>query len=126
MFNHFRGVSQRQPRCRFGDIHVVNNLFTKDGMQSDNGISAGKQCRVLVENNHFIGIKHPVHKRTGGKSELRGTNIFEGTSGDKAGNGGTAFNPPYEYQSLLVDASEVKGMLQGKVGATLASPSACE
>lgn len=126
MFNHFRGVAQRQPRCRFGDIHVVNNLFTKDGMASDNGISAGKQCRVLVENNHFIGIKHPVHKRSGGKSELRGMNIFENTSGDTAGNGGPAFEPPYEYKSLLVPASQVKGLLQGKVGATLSSPSACE
>lgn len=126
MFNHFRGVAQRQPRCRYGDIHVVNNLFTKDGMTSQNTISAGKSCRVLVENNHFIGVKHPVHKRSGGKSELRGENIFENTSGDTNGNGGTAFDPPYDYKSLLVDASKVKGMLKDKVGATLSDPANCK
>lgn len=125
MFNHFRGVEQRQPRCRFGDIHVVNNLYTKDGMASSNTISAGVECRVLVENNHFIGVTHPVHKRNGGKSEIRGVNIYEGTSGDKEGNGGSAFEPPYEYKSLLVDASKVKGMLVGKVGATLTDPTNC-
>jgi len=126
MFNHFTGVAQRQPRCRFGNIHVVNNLFTKDGQKSQNGISAGKQCKVLIENNHFIGITHPVHKRSGGTSELRGNNIFEGTSGNKTGYGGKAFDPPYEYKSMMVDASKVKGMLQGKVGATLSGPDACK
>lgn len=126
MFNHFKGVAQRQPRCRYGNIHVVNNLFTKDGMTSQNGISAGVECRVLIENNHFIGIQHPVHERSGGVSELRGNNIFENTSGDKSGYGGKAFEPPYDYSSYLVNASEVKGMLEGKVGATLTDPANCK
>lgn len=127
MFNHFRGVAQRQPRCRHGDIHIVNNLFTKDGMTSQSGVSAGVNCRVLVENNHFIGIANPVHERRGnGTSELRGKNIFENTTGSTNGNGGKAFEPPYNYKNQLVDASRVKGMLQGRVGATLSSPNACD
>lgn len=125
MFNHFRGVAQRQPRCRFGDIHVVNNLFTASGLTSQTGISPGVQCRVLVENNHFIGISNPVHQRSGGIAQLRGTNIFENTSGDQSGYGGTAFEPPYEYRSMLVDASQVENLLSGRVGATLSSPTDC-
>ncbi len=128
MFNWFTGVAQRQPRCRYGDIHVVNNLFTRDGMQSDYGISAGKDCRVLTENNHFIGINSPIytsHASGTAANELRGDNIFEGTSGNTTGYG-TAFNPPYEYQDVLVPAAQVKALVEGNVGATLESPSDCD
>jgi pectate lyase len=126
MFNHFRGAEQRTPRCRFGDIHVVNNLFTTDGLASSNGASAGVDCRILTENNHFIGISQPIHVRAGGINELRGQNIFEGTSGNVAAFGGTAFEPPYEYEDILVPASVVRGLLEGRVGATLASPTVCD
>jgi pectate lyase len=128
MFNWFTGVAQRQPRCRYGDIHVVNNLFSQDGQTSDYGISAGKDCRVLTENNHFIDIASPIytsHASGTAANELRGDNIFENTSGNTTGYG-TAFEPPYEYQSLLVSASEVKALVEQKVGATLASPTDCD
>ncbi len=75
MFNWFTGIAQRQPRCRYGDIHVVNNLFTRDGQPSDYGISAGKDCRVLTENNHFIDIATPIytsHQSGSSANELRG------------------------------------------------------
>jgi pectate lyase len=128
MFNWFTGVAQRQPRCRYGDIHVVNNLFTRDGLQSDYGISAGKDCRVLTEANHFIGINSPIytsHKSGSAANELKGGNIFEGTSGNTTGYG-TAFQPPYEYNHVLVAASAVKGLVQQKAGATLQSPNQCD
>ncbi len=127
MFNWFRGVAQRQPRCRYGDIHVVNNLFTRDGMQSDYGISAGKDCRVLTENNHFFEINTPIytsHASGSAANELRGENIFEGTSGNTTGYG-TAFTPPYEYESFMVPSSQVKDLVQARAGATLASPTSC-
>lgn len=128
MFNWFTGVAQRQPRCRFGDIHVVNNLFSRDGQVSDYGISAGKDCRVLTEANHFIDIKSPIyssHASGSAANELRGNNIFENTSGSTTGYG-TAFNPPYEYEDVLVPASQVKALVTESVGATLESPSDCD
>ena len=39
---------------------------------------------------------------------------------------GTSFTPPYEYSSLLVPADQVKALVQGKAGATLASPTSCD
>jgi pectate lyase len=126
MFNHFRGADQRTPRCRYGDIHVVNNLFTSDGLNSSMGTSPGVQCRILTENNHFVGISEPIHQRAGGINELRGQNLFEGTSGNTEGYGGDAFDPPYEYGDVLVPASQVRGLLEGRVGATLDSPSQCD
>ncbi len=47
MFNWFTGVAQRQPRCRYGDIHVVNNLFTRDGLQSGPSL-AGEDARAAT------------------------------------------------------------------------------
>src|SRR5690606_3778707 len=85
MFNWFTGIAQRQPRCRYGDIHVVNNLFSRDGQKSDYGISAGKDCRVLTENNHFIEIKSPIytsHQSGTSANQVVGDNIFENTSGN--------------------------------------------
>lgn len=128
MFNWFTGVAQRQPRCRYGDIHVVNNLFSRDGMQSDYGISAGKDCRVLTEANHFIDINTPIytsHKSGTSAHELTGNNIFENTSGNTTGYG-TAFDPPYDYEDLLVPATQVKALVQDKAGATLENPSQCD
>jgi len=126
MFNQFMGADQRTPRCRYGDIHVVNNLFTTEGLNSSMGTSPGVQCRLVTENNHFVGISEPIHERAGGINELRGENIFEGTSGNTAAFGGAAFEPPYEYGDILVPASEVRGLLEGRVGATLASPTQCD
>jgi pectate lyase len=126
MFNQFLGAEQRTPRCRYGDIHVVNNLFTTGGLNSSMGTSPGVQCRILTENNHFIGISEPIHQRAGGINELRGENIFEGTRGNTAAYGGAAFNPPYEYGDLLVPASQVRGLVEGRVGATLDNPTQCD
>jgi pectate lyase len=128
MFNWFTGVAQRQPRCRYGDIHVVNNLFSKDGLTSDYGISAGKDCKIVTEANHFIEINSPIymsHASGSAGNELRGDNLFEKTSGSMTGYG-TAFDPPYKYQHVLVKAAEVKAKLDKRVGATLQSPNECD
>jgi len=55
-----------------------------------NGYVPGVGCRILTENNHFIGVSEPIHQRAGGIDELRGENIFEGTSGNTAGHVGVA------------------------------------
>jgi pectate lyase len=128
MFNWFTGIAQRQPRCRYGDIHVVNNLFTRDGQPSDYGISAGKDCRVRTENNHFIDIQTPIytsHQSGSSANELVGDNIFENTSGNTMGYG-TAFDPPYEYEDKLVPAAQVEALVMESVGATLENPDACD
>jgi pectate lyase len=126
MFNHFTGVAQRQPRCRYGYIHLVNNYFSKDGLQSDYAASAGKDCKILAENNHFYQINNPLtNQHASGSAGLvsRG-NQFESTSGTTAGFG-TAFTPPYDYADVLVPAAQVKALVLAKAGAKLASPTAC-
>jgi pectate lyase len=129
MFNWWKGAAERQPRCRYGYIHVVNNLYTSDSSvgASRLGVTNGYSCNVLTENNHFISQKAPIDL---GKQEGPGSvqqavgNLFESCSGNQTGSG-TAFTPPYEYKSFMVPAAEVKALVQKYAGATLASPTAC-
>jgi len=126
MDNWFRGIAQRGPRCRYGNVHVVNNLYTTDGLKSDYAISAGFDCQVLTENNDFVGTNVPIytgHKAGTSGHEVTG-NLFEGTSGNTTGYG-TAFTPPYEYKSFMLTADKVNAAVKAGAGATLASPTAC-
>lgn len=122
----FRGIAQRGPRCRYGNIHVANNLYTTDGLQSDYAISAGLDCQVLTENNVFVGTSSPIYTshKAGTSGHVVTGNVFEGTSGNTTGYG-TAFTPPYEYKSFLLPAKDVKAAVQKIAGATLASPTSC-
>jgi pectate lyase len=129
MFNWWKGAMERQPRCRYGYIHVLNNLYTSDSSvgASKLGVTNGYMCNVRTENNHFIGQAEPIdlgkQAGTGSVQESIG-NLFESCSGNQKGSG-TAFTPPYEYKSVMVPAAEVKALVQKGAGATLTSPTAC-
>lgn len=127
MFNWWVAASQRKPRCRYGNIHVVNNLFTGDEKvqkgTSVMGISAGKQCYVRAERNHFIDEQTPIHKREGGATESI-DNKFTNCSGNTSGTG-TSFTPPYEYKNYMISVDEVEKVVRANAGATLKSPTQC-
>lgn len=132
MFNWWVSASQRMPRCRFGNIHVVNNLYTNDVSVTAGtdqiGVSAGVQCHVRTEKNAFIGINNPIYNGnntdgTGGNEVI--DNIFTNCTGNTLGTG-TSFTPPYEYSSFMLKASEVEAAVRAGAGATLASPVSCD
>ena len=130
MFNWWVAAKERQPRCRYGYIHVVNNLFTANGSvgASSLGVTNGYMCNVRTENNHFINQSEPIdlgkQAGTGSVQEALG-NLFESCTGNQKGSG-TSFTPPYEYKSLMLPASQVKALVQQNAGATLGSPTACQ
>jgi pectate lyase len=129
MFNWWKAAMERQPRCRYGYIHVVNNLYTSDSSvgASKLGVTNGYMCNVRTENNHFISQAEPIdlgkQAGTGSVQESIG-NLFESCTGNQKGSG-TAFTPPYEYKSVMVPVADVKALVQKNAGATLASPPAC-
>lgn len=49
--NWYQGTIQRNPRIRFGEVHVLNNLYTDN---RDYGIGIGVAARAYVERNVFI------------------------------------------------------------------------
>jgi len=130
MFNWWNGAMERQPRCRYGYIHVVNNLYTSNAAvgASKLGVTNGFSCNVRTENNHFIDQNDPIdlgkQAGTGSVQEAIG-NQFESCTGNQKGSG-TSFTPPYEYKSIMVPAADVKALVQKNAGATLTSPTACQ
>jgi len=124
--NWFKGIDQRGPRCRYGNVHVANNLYTKDGMSSTYSVAAGFDCQIITENNDFVGTSTPIYTdlKAGTSANYVTGNLFEGTSGNQTGYG-AAFSIPYEYKSFLLAAKDVKAAVQKLAGATLASPTSC-
>lgn len=130
MNNWWTGAAQRQPRCRYGNIHVVNNLLSRNPdiprASTDYGMAAGKDCQILAENNYFAGIQEPFSAqfKEGSSGLTASGNVFDGTTGNRLG-WGTTFTPPYEYKSMMVDAAKAKEQIQKYAGATLANPNSC-
>jgi len=86
-------VDQRMPRSRYGQIHVMNNLFTSAG--NSYCTNAGFMATLLVENNVYRGVNRPLAPATGG-SMLAVGNLFQGTEGN-TDDTGEGFVPPYQY-----------------------------
>jgi pectate lyase len=130
MFNWWKAANQRKPRCRYGNVHVVNNLLTGDASVTSGtdvlGVSAGHMCTVRTERNVFINEANPIYTGNANGTGVNETidNIFTNCSGNTKGTG-TSFTPPYDYTDFMLSASEVEAVVKSNAGATLASPTAC-
>ena len=131
MFNWWVAANQRKPRCRYGNVHVINNLYTGNSSITAGtavlGVSAGVQCHVRTEKNVFIDENDPIYNGnntdgSGGNEVI--DNIFTNCSGNTKGQG-TSFTPPYDY-SFALPANQVEAAVKANAGATLASPTACD
>ncbi len=131
MFNWWKAANQRKPRCRYGNVHVVNNLLTGDASITSGtdvlGVSAGHMCTVRTERNVFINEANPIYTGNANGTGVNETidNIFTNCSGNTKGTG-TSFTPPYDYTGFMLPASEVEAAVKANAGATLASPTACD
>ena len=131
MFNWWKAANQRKPRCRYGNVHVVNNLLTGDASITNGtdvlGVSAGHMCKVRTERNVFINEANPIYMGNANGTGVNEVidNIFTNCSGNTKGTG-TSFTPPYEYTSFMLKASEVEAAVKANAGATLKSPTECD
>lgn len=131
MFNWWKAANQRKPRCRYGNVHVVNNLLTGDASITSGtdvlGVSAGHMCRVRTERNVFINEANPIYTGNANGTGVNETidNIFTNCSGNTKGTG-TSFTPPYDYTGFMLKASDVEAAVKANAGATLKSPTECD
>ncbi|RTQ46318.1 pectate lyase [Hymenobacter gummosus] len=108
------GCVARMPRVRFGKVHVVNSLFNSTSATS--GVQAGFEANLLVQNNVFEGLRRPIDLMASNSTAVQVTgNLFTNVSGNAAGNGRTAFTPPYTLSVL--GASSVKAAVTASNGA---------
>jgi len=111
-------VVERQPRVRYGQNHLFNNLWTSSG---DNYcVRAGTNAHILLENNAFVGVKTPTEFNSTadqGTSYITFTNnLVSGGSGTPAtGGGGMPFTAP-TYPYTLDASSGVQAAVQAGAG----------
>lgn len=115
------GVAERQPRVRFGKVHVANCLFNSNDPGQNHNIRAGYKANLLVEGNVFVGQKKPIDLYNNDFTAVTArNNVFTGCSGNTAGSG-TAFTPPYTLplSSTAALATDIMDAKTGS-GATIA------
>ncbi len=92
------GTVERMPRVRFGQVHVVNNLF--DSPQGDYCVRAGVEADILVEGNYFDAVNEPIDLYENDFTAVTArNNVFNNTTGNTSGSG-TSFSP-----SLFIEHS---------------------
>lgn len=110
------GCVERMPRVRFGKLHIVNSFFNSP--VSNTCIRAGFEANLLIQNNVFESVNNPIDLYENNSTAVQETgNIFTSTSGTRAGNGKTAFTPPYSLSVL--SAGNVKATVTASAGATV-------
>lgn len=109
--NHFKNIRTRCPSIRFGTLHVFNNKY--EDIPDDYAIAARQGARVLIENNHFLNVKHVVTTKFIGelpKIKLSSDNIYEDNDNynierfdyQQIEFNDSGFMPPYKYNLIKI------------------------
>jgi pectate lyase len=112
--NWFKG-DQRQPRVRFGEVHVFNNYY--DGVRSY-GVASTQDAKVVVEGNVFKNVRQPAlvgYEESGPGDLVERNNLYESSGTPQTR--GEAFDPTAYYAFSLTPLSEVSGLVQAAAGA---------
>jgi pectate lyase/pectin methylesterase-like acyl-CoA thioesterase len=128
--NVFNTTSQRVPRVRFGQVHVINNYFvgskTANPYPHSYSIGVGKQANILSHNNVFAiegaagcnsVVTYPSSDRTGVFQDS-GSTVNGLPLGSCAVASGTPFTPAYAFTprpAALVKANALMNAGAGKI-----------
>jgi len=102
-------VDQRMPRVRFGQVHVLNSLYTAAGDSAC--IEVGVSCNIRSEGNVFQGVSDAVDS-----THKDSASIIQsiGNQGSSTNIGSAAFTPPYTYQAI--PAADVPAIVKAGAG----------
>ncbi|MEJ2416257.1 MAG: polysaccharide lyase family 1 protein, partial [Exilibacterium sp.] len=115
--NYFHDIIERQPRVRFGRVHVFNNLI-KDWQ--DYGIRSAIEAKVLVENNIFSagnGSTTAVEVRQDGAVRASGNLLLNGAATIPQNKTDEVFDAE-DYYSYKLDTanSALQSTLESETG----------
>jgi pectate lyase len=112
-----RGLNQRMPRTRFGDIHIYNNYFEDIGSYCS---AARFESDLVVEANYYRTSNDPHFRDDIGLGiadpELRAfDNVYELSSG-RMESVGEAFEPSTFYDYTADHAEDVPALVMNEAG----------
>lgn len=107
--NYFTGTNSRNPRVRFGEVHVLNNLSEKVGLY---GIAAANTAHVVAEGNFYLNTRWPMYAdRSVANFKLVYGNNTDNVFTSKTGNYPAAylkqFNNDYDDNGLPVITAQI-------------------
>jgi pectate lyase len=111
--NWFDGSASRHPRVRFGQVHVFNNLYERNGY----GVASTMGAAVLVEGNVFRSVASPTLTRYGSSGPgnlVQRDNRFENSGQPQSA--GVAFDPKSYYPYELDDPDKVADLVREGTG----------
>jgi pectate lyase len=125
----YNETTQRNPRVRFGQVHLFNNYYYNMGgygramnYANSNGyaIGVGVSAQVYSENNYFEKVVNPTDFYD--SQTLPGYIIDKGSIFVSSGNmqtkpDGINWNPADYYEYTLIDAEDVKDLVMAQAGA---------
>lgn len=112
-----KGVHQRMPRIRFGDIHIYNTFYEDIGFYC---AAANFESDLVVENNWYRQGKNPFNIGNIGEgikdpSVVAAGNVFEYSGGDQV-EMGDAFDPSAFYSYSLDNVNTIPGNVMNFAG----------
>ncbi len=107
--NYFTGTNSRNPRVRFGEVHVLNNLNERIDLY---GIAAANTARVVAEGNFYLNTRWPMYAdRSVANFKLVYGNNTDNVFTSKTGNYPAAylkqFNNDYDDSGLPVITAQI-------------------
>jgi len=112
------GVKGRQPRVRYGHVHIYNNYH--NSIVSGYCIGTGFECHIRLENTHFDNVSTPWRDQAIGATESGGEigwNNIKFTNSSEPSyieNSYPVFDIPYSYSLDSVDS--VKAIVTAGAG----------
>lgn len=100
-----RGIQGRQPRVRFGHVHIYNNYYNSKG--SGYCIGVGKECNIRLESTVFQSVSNPWANYGGalnGKMGWHGIKLISSPLPTFVRNSFPVFDLPYSYVADPVDS----------------------
>ncbi|RYG17022.1 MAG: T9SS type A sorting domain-containing protein, partial [Chitinophagaceae bacterium] len=107
--NHFVNTNSRNPRVRFGEVHVLNNLEERVGLY---GIAASNNSSVYAEGNFFLNTRWPMYadRLSADFKAVYGNNsddAFTSKTGNRPATGLKQINNDYDDSGLPVITSQI-------------------
>ncbi len=119
--NHFLNTNSRNPRVRFGEVHVLNNLCEKIGLY---GIASAKEARVVAEGNFYLNTRWPMYadRALADFRSVYGTNtdnVFTSKTGNLPCIYLKQFNNEYDDSGLPVITAQINSAMLNPGGRSI-------